>query len=36
MARTIMPPQELPVGIITACCGAPFFLWQLLARRREV
>ncbi|MFN5927179.1 MAG: FecCD family ABC transporter permease [Roseiflexaceae bacterium] len=36
VARTIMPPQELPVGIITACCGAPFFLWQLLARRREV
>ena len=35
IARTIQPPQELPVGIITACCGAPFFLWQLLSRRRE-
>lgn len=33
LARTVQAPQELPVGIITACCGAPFFLWQLLSRR---
>lgn len=29
LARTIQSPQEIPVGIVTACCGAPFFLWQL-------
>ncbi|MFZ6027225.1 MAG: FecCD family ABC transporter permease [Chloroflexota bacterium] len=29
LARTIMAPQELPVGIITALAGAPFFLWVL-------
>ncbi|MCX6056271.1 MAG: iron ABC transporter permease [Chloroflexi bacterium] len=28
-ARTIMAPQEIPVGIITALLGAPFFLWVL-------
>jgi iron complex transport system permease protein len=29
LARTVMAPQELPVGIITALAGAPFFLWVL-------
>jgi len=33
LARTIIPPTEIPVGIITAFCGAPFFLY-LLRRRR--
>ncbi|KAF0110920.1 MAG: iron complex transport system permease protein [Chloroflexi bacterium] len=28
-ARTIIAPQEIPVGIITALMGAPFFLWVL-------
>jgi iron complex transport system permease protein len=25
-ARTVLPGQELPVGILTALCGVPFFL----------
>lgn len=29
VARVILAPQELPVGIITALLGAPFFLWVL-------
>lgn len=29
LARTVMAPQELPIGIITALAGAPFFLWIL-------
>lgn len=29
LARVVMAPQEIPVGIITALCGAPFFLWLL-------
>ena len=33
LARTIAPPTEIPVGIITAFCGAPFFLYLL--RRRK-
>ena len=32
LARLLIPGQELPVGIITALCGVPFFLW-LLHRR---
>jgi iron complex transport system permease protein len=32
-ARTVLEIGELPVGIITALCGAPFFLY-MLARRR--
>ncbi len=33
-ARTVMRPAELPLGILTALIGAPFFLY-LLQRRRE-
>ncbi len=29
LARRLLAPQELPVGIITALAGAPFFLWIL-------
>ena len=33
-ARTVMAPAELPVGVITALLGGPFFLWLLILRRR--
>ncbi len=33
VARTIFAPVELPVGIITAMIGGPFFLWLLIRRR---
>lgn len=33
IARVIVTPAELPIGIITAMIGAPFFLWILLRRR---
>ena len=29
LARVVLAPQELPVGIVTALVGAPFFLWVL-------
>lgn len=32
-ARMIMPPIELPVGIITAMFGGPVFLWMIKARK---
>lgn len=35
VARTILAPVELPVGVITAFLGGPFFLW-LLVRHRNV
>ena len=28
-ARALLEAQELPVGILTALCGVPFFLWLL-------
>lgn len=34
LARTIIQPTELPVGIITASFGAPFFLYLLRKRKR--
>jgi len=33
VARTVAAPAELPIGILTAMIGAPFFLWLLLSRR---
>jgi iron complex transport system permease protein len=33
IARTAIAPVELPVGIITAVVGGPFFLWLLIKRR---
>jgi len=33
VARTIVAPAELPIGILTAAIGAPFFLWLLLRRQ---
>ena len=32
-ARTLLSPAELPLGVITAFVGAPFFLFVLRARR---
>ena len=29
IARVVLAPQEIPVGIVTALAGAPFFLWVL-------
>jgi iron complex transport system permease protein len=35
LARTLLAPIEIPVGIITALIGAPFFLYLLRRSRRE-
>jgi iron complex transport system permease protein len=32
VARTVWPSGELPVGIVTALIGGPFFLWLLVRR----
>ena len=34
-ARMIVSPAELPIGIITALIGAPFFLWLLIRNRQS-
>lgn len=28
-ARLVVAPEELPIGILTALCGGPFFIWLL-------
>ncbi len=33
ISRLIVAPAEMPIGIITAAFGGPFFLWILLRRR---
>lgn len=33
-ARTILPGSELPIGIITAVIGAPFFIYLLTQRKQ--
>ena len=33
VARSILAPFELPVGIVTAMIGGPFFLWLLIRQR---
>jgi iron complex transport system permease protein len=35
-SRMVLAPQEIPVGIITAMLGGPFFIWLLSFRTREV
>ena len=32
-ARVIIAPAEIPVGVVTALLGGPFFLWVLISRR---
>lgn len=35
LARILIAPQEIPVGIITALAGAPFFLWVLRRSKNQ-
>lgn len=35
VARTALAPREIPVGVITALIGGPFFLFVLRHRRRQ-
>lgn len=34
-ARTVIPAVEIPVGVVTALCGAPFFLFLLRRSRKN-
>jgi iron complex transport system permease protein len=36
LARTVLAPTEIPIGVITAICGAPFFLYLLRRRRHAI
>jgi iron complex transport system permease protein len=36
LARTVVAPAELSVGVLTSFCGAPFFIWLLRTRAGRV
>ncbi|MGE5568221.1 MAG: FecCD family ABC transporter permease [Rhodospirillales bacterium] len=36
MARTVLAPTEIPVGVVTALLGGPFFIWLLRSKRRSL
>jgi iron complex transport system permease protein len=36
LARTVMAPEEIPIGVITAMLGGPFFIWLLRSRRSSL
>ena len=36
IARTIAAPTEIPVGIITSVCGAPFFIGLILKQKKKL
>jgi iron complex transport system permease protein len=36
LARTVLQPREIPVGIITSIIGVPFFIYLLLRSKKEV
>jgi iron complex transport system permease protein len=36
VARTLLAPTEIPVGVVTAMLGGPFFIWLLRSRRRSL
>jgi iron complex transport system permease protein len=33
IARTVQAPAEIPIGVVTACIGGPFFLMVMVSRR---
>jgi iron complex transport system permease protein len=36
IARTVLMPREIPVGIITSIIGVPFFLYLLIRSRKQI
>jgi iron complex transport system permease protein len=36
VSRTALAPTEVPVGVVTAMLGGPFFIWLLRSKRRSL
>jgi iron complex transport system permease protein len=36
LARTVMAPTEIPVGVVTSVLGGPYFIWLLRSNRRKL
>lgn len=35
LARTVAPPSEFPIGVLTSIVGGPFFIWMLRKKKRS-
>ncbi len=35
VARLVVIPAEMPIGVITALCGAPFFIWLIFNLKKS-
>ena len=35
LSRVLLSPQEVPVGILTALCGGPYFIWILRKKAKR-
>lgn len=36
IARTVVAPLDMPVGIVTALLGSPFFIWLLVKQKGRI
>lgn len=36
LARTLVAPSEMPVGLITSLIGGPYFLWLILRQQEPL
>jgi iron complex transport system permease protein len=36
LSRVLIAPAEIPVGVLTALLGGPFFIWLLLNRKNNL
>jgi iron complex transport system permease protein len=36
LARTIVMPTELPIGIVTALIGSPVFVWLIAKEKKQL
>jgi iron complex transport system permease protein len=36
LSRTVLAPTDIPVGVLTALAGGPFFIWMLRSRRKSL
>lgn len=35
LARTVMAPSEIPIGVFTALCGGPYFIWLIKKKSKR-
>ncbi|MAJ87241.1 MAG: iron ABC transporter, partial [Cellvibrionales bacterium TMED148] len=35
IARMVIQPAELPIGLITSAIGSPFFLWLIFRMKKR-